>query len=159
MVNCLLTHRKHNIAECLYYNIFRTIYFEVQKMIYERLKTMSVLLKAFLLISLALVVLGCSNDKDDEIRVGVMQPSESKIFSFDKKAPSCFTIDDDYLTSAYAEFEEIDTNNLFGVIISSGIKSQFHAKVLRAKLLREMQNASASRNHSDRNSDTRHTSC
>jgi hypothetical protein len=93
-------------------------------MIYERLKTMSVLLKAFLLISLALVVLGCSNDKDDEIKVEVMQPSESKMFSFDKKAPSCFTIDDDYLTSAYAEFEEIDTNDLFGVIISSGIKSQ-----------------------------------
>ncbi|HID98950.1 MAG TPA: hypothetical protein EYP59_01510 [Thiotrichaceae bacterium] len=94
-------------------------------MIYERLKTtMSVLLKPFLLISLALVVLGCSNNKDDEIRVEVMQPSESKMFSIDKRAPSCFTIDDDYLTSAYAEFEKIDTNNLFGVIISSGIKYQ-----------------------------------
>ena len=85
---------------------------------------MSVLLKPFLLISLALVVLGCS--KDEEIRVEEMQPSESKMFSIDKRAPSCFTIDDNYLTSAYAEFEEIDTNNLFGVIISSGIKYQFH---------------------------------
>ncbi|HAI69021.1 MAG TPA: hypothetical protein DCM38_06230 [Gammaproteobacteria bacterium] len=90
-------------------------------MIYERLKT-SILLKPFLLISLALVVLGCS--KDEEIRVEKMQPSESKMFSIDKRAPSCFTIDDNYLTSAYAEFEEIDTNNLFGVIISSGIKYQ-----------------------------------
>ena len=98
-------------------------------MIDDKLKTMRILLKAFFLISLALLVLGCSSHKDEEIRVEVLHPSETKMFSINKSAPFCFTIDDDYLISAYAEFEEIDTNNLFGVIISSGIKAQCRMRV------------------------------
>jgi hypothetical protein len=93
-------------------------------MIPLNVKTMWLLLKSFLLLTLSLVILGCSHDNEDDITIEMMHPSESKVFSIDKRAPACFSVDDDYLTSAYAEFEQIDTNHLFGVIMSSGIKSE-----------------------------------
>ncbi|GEM_PF-3561376 len=80
----------------------------------------SFLMKQVLLTSLALMVLGCSEFDEEEIIIQ-LQPSETKTFSIYESV--CFA-SDDYLITAYAEFDEIDTNNLFGTITSSGVISR-----------------------------------
>jgi hypothetical protein len=84
----------------------------------------SFLIKQVLLTSLALMVLGCSELEEEDIKIQ-LQPSETKTFSVYEYA--CFG-GDDYLISAYAEFDEIDTNNLFGTITSSGVISRCRMK-------------------------------
>ena len=82
----------------------------------------SSVLKILLLVSLSMMTFGC-NDSDEEIIIQLQLGDTQNFFIHESM---CFG--DDYLISAYAHLDEIDTNHLFGVVINTDVVSRCHVR-------------------------------
>lgn len=78
--------------------------------------------KPILLVIIALLVFSC-NDSDEEIIIQLQLGGTTDFFIYESM---CFG--DDYLISAYAQLDEIDTNHLFGVVINTYLVSRCNVR-------------------------------
>ncbi len=81
----------------------------------------SSVLKILLLVSLSMMTFGCNDDYDDDVIIELQLGGTTDFFIYKSL---CFGSGDDYLMTAYAELDDIDTNHLFGVVINTYIVSR-----------------------------------